>query len=63
MTGFEPGSSGIGSDPSANCATTTAPRFVLTSKYLILYRFTDANYDLRAYIMFEHLGPDQGLIL
>ena len=25
MTGFEPGSSGIGSDRSANCATTTAP--------------------------------------
>ena len=24
MTGFEPGSSGIGSDRSANCATTTA---------------------------------------
>ena len=26
MTGFEPGSSGIGSDRSANCATTTAQR-------------------------------------
>ena len=25
MTGFEPGSSGIESDRSANCATTTAP--------------------------------------
>ena len=24
MTGFEPGSSGIGSDHSANCATTTS---------------------------------------
>ena len=24
MTGFEPGSSGIGSDRAANCATTTA---------------------------------------
>ena len=28
MTGFEPGSSGIGRDRSANCATTTADRFV-----------------------------------
>ena len=26
MAGFEPGSSGIGSDRSANCATTTARR-------------------------------------
>ena len=24
MTGFEPGSSGVGSDHSANCATTTS---------------------------------------
>ena len=33
MTGFEPGSSGIGSDRSANCATTTAQkcRFVLSA--------------------------------
>ena len=29
MTGFEPGSSGIGSDRSANCATTTAQQFYL----------------------------------
>ena len=26
MTGFEPGSSGIGSDRAVNCATTTAQR-------------------------------------
>ena len=32
MTGFEPGSSGIGSDRSANCATTTAHLFEIISK-------------------------------
>ena len=31
MTGFEPGSSGIGNDRSANCATTTA---VLVNFYI-----------------------------
>ena len=29
MAGFEPGSSGIGSDHSANCATATAPALKL----------------------------------
>ena len=30
MTGFEPGSSGTGSDRSANCATTTAQGYVVS---------------------------------
>ena len=39
MTGFEPGSSGIGSDRSANCATTTAqPLFV----YYVLSQANEA---------------------
>ena len=32
MTGFEPGSSGIGSDRSANCATTTALQEIILFK-------------------------------
>ena len=35
MTGFEPGSSGIGRDRSANCATTTAPVMQLLPNYHI----------------------------
>ena len=29
MSGFEPGTSGIGSDRSANCATTTDPTYCI----------------------------------
>ena len=32
MTGFKPGSSGIGSDRSANCATTTSRRSFFTGQ-------------------------------
>ena len=32
MTGFEPGSPGIGSDRAVNCATTTAHCFILVVK-------------------------------
>ena len=42
MTGFEPGSSGIGSNHSANCATTTAQltlftHFKTNTKYIDVY--------------------------
>ena len=36
MTGIEPGSSGIKSDRSANCATTTAPAFLLFIMHILL---------------------------
>ena len=35
MTGFEPGSSSIGSDRSANCATTTANPSNVTSTNVV----------------------------
>ena len=40
MTGFEPGSSDIGSDRSANCATTTALEFY----------FSVVNYDRKWFL-------------
>ena len=39
MTGFEPGSSGIGGDRSANCATTTAHLFSFFSFMFALMIF------------------------
>ena len=39
MTGFEPGSSDIGSDGSANCATTTAPSAQEVFKMIINFVF------------------------
>ena len=48
MTGFEPGSSGVGSDRSANCATTTAlPQPIFVLKYLLIPNlFNKASKDL-----------------
>ena len=43
MTGFEPGSSGIGSDRSANCATTTAPPEHVWHPNMENQRFADKN--------------------
>ena len=34
MTGFEPGSSGVVSDRSANCATTTSLKSNLSQAYI-----------------------------
>ena len=38
MTGFEPGSSGIGSDRSANCAITTAQWLSIVTKQFDLIK-------------------------
>ena len=50
MTGFEPGSSGIGSDHAANCATTTA-------QHKVILKFTSWNEwhnPMKCDVLFKH---------
>ena len=51
MTGFEPGSSGIGSDCSANCAITTAQKkhlffIAVTIRKVQLYLYRPSTFSI-----------------
>ena len=47
MTGIEPGSSGIVSDRSANCATTTSQKFKLTLCIELTFTYTKEGLNKR----------------
>ena len=53
MTGFEPRTPGIGSDPAVYCATTTAPTMLFNIKKVLKRNYTKISWTVK----FDNLIP------